>query len=145
MSYSDFDVRMKKYEYVTRNYLYTRTPVIIRVDGKAFHTFTKGLIRPFDEILSQSMQYTMEKMCENIQGCVLGYTQSDEISFVLVDYQTLETSPWFDYNIQKCTSVASSMATMYFNRYFGMLADISIENNGKDGRLYVNGLIYIGE
>ena len=74
MSYSAFDKRMKKYEYVTRTYLTTRTPAIIRIDGKAFHTFTRGFNKPFDNVLSDTMQATMKYLCQNIQGCVLGYT-----------------------------------------------------------------------
>lgn len=123
MGYSEFDKRMKKYEYVTRTYLTTRTPVIIRIDGKAFHTFTRGFKKPFDDILSESMQETMKYLCENIQGCVLGYTQSDEITLVLVDYRRIDTSAWFDYNVQKCASVAASMATMKFNQVFDKLAN----------------------
>lgn len=118
MGYSEFDKRMKKYEYVTRTYLTTRTPVIIRIDGKAFHTFTRGFQKPFDGVLSTTMQRTMKYLCENIQGCVFGYTQSDEITLVLVDYKKIDTSAWFDYNIQKCASIAASMATMAFNKYF---------------------------
>lgn len=114
----DLGKRMKKYEHVTRNYLTTRTPVIIRIDGKSFHTFTKGFQKPFDEILVRTMQDTMKYLCENIQGCVLGYTQSDEITLVLVDYKKLNSDAWFDYNIQKCVSIAASMATMAFNKYF---------------------------
>lgn len=118
MKYGAFDKRMKKYEFVSRHYLTTRTPVIIRIDGKAFHTFTRGFQRPFDDVLSKTMQETMKYLCENIQGCVLGYTQSDEITLVLVDYKNIDTSAWFDYNIQKCASVAASMATLAFNKFF---------------------------
>lgn len=110
--------RMKQYEYVTRNYLTRKLPVIIRLDGKAFHSFTRGFKRPFDEIFVKSMQDTMQYLCENIQGCVLGYTQSDEITLVLVDYQSREASAWFDNNIQKMASVSASMATLAFNRFF---------------------------
>lgn len=113
-----FGDRMKKYEYVTRTHLVSRIPVIIRLDGKAFHTFTRGFKRPFDDILIETMQETMKYLCENIQGCVFGYTQSDEITLVLVDYKKLESSAWFDNNIQKMCSVASSMATLYFNKRF---------------------------
>lgn len=123
MKYEAFDKRMKKYEFVSRNYLTTRTPVIIRIDGKAFHTFTRGFQRPFDDVLSKTMQETMKYLCENIQGCVLGYTQSDEITLVLVDYKNIDTSAWFDYNIQKCASVAASMATMAFNKFFNNRAN----------------------
>ena len=110
--------RMKTYENVTRTYLTRRMPVIIRLDGKAFHTFTRGLKKPFDDIFAKSMQDTMKYLCENVQGCVLGYTQSDEITLVLVDYQDRDTSAWFDNNIQKMVSVSASMATMAFNNNF---------------------------
>ena len=99
-------------------------PVIIRIDGKAFHTFTRGFKRPFDEVLIKTMQETTKYLCENIQGCVLGYTQSDEITLVLVDYQKFETAAWFDYEVQKMCSIAASMATMEFNRRFEMNAEL---------------------
>jgi tRNA(His) 5'-end guanylyltransferase len=110
--------RMKKYEYITRTYLVPRMPVIIRLDGKAFHTFTRGFKRPFDEVLISTMQDTTKYLCENIQGCVLGYTQSDEVTLVLVDYKKLNSCAWFDNNIQKMCSIAASMATFAFNRFF---------------------------
>lgn len=111
--------RMKEYyEAIPKTKLMRRTPVIIRLDGKAFHTFTRGFNKPFDEVLIKSMQRTMQYLCENIQGCVLGYTQSDEITLILVDYQKLNSEAWFDYEVQKMCSVAASMATMAFNRFF---------------------------
>lgn len=110
--------RMKMYEGVAKTTLMKRVPVIIRIDGKAFHTFTKGFVRPFDDVLIKSMQETTLWLCENIQGCVLGYTESDEITLVLCDYQTYDTSAWFDYEVQKLCSIAASMATMQFNRRF---------------------------
>ena len=111
--------RMKSfYEQIPKTRLMRRTPVAIRIDGKAFHTFTKGMKKPFDDILLLSMQETMKFLCANIQGCVFGYTQSDEITLILIDYQTLTTSAWFDYEVQKMCSIAASMATMQFNRVF---------------------------
>lgn len=111
--------RMKKnYENITRSYLPRRIPVIIRLDGKSFHTFTKGMKKPFDNILTMTMQDTMKYLCEHIQGCVLGYTQSDEITLVLTDYATIKTDAWFDYNVQKMASIAASMATLAFNLSF---------------------------
>lgn len=115
--------RMKTYENVTRTYLTRKLPVIIRLDGKAFHSFTRGFKRPFDEILVKSMQETMKYLCENIQGCVLGYTQSDEITLVLVDYQSRESDSWFGNNILKMVSVSASMATLEFNRTFHALCN----------------------
>lgn len=110
--------RMKTYENVTRTHLTRRTPVIIRIDGKAFHTFTRGFVKPFDDILVETMQDTMKYLCENIEGCVLGYTQSDEITLVLCDYKKLTSQAWFDNNIQKICSISASMATLEFNRKF---------------------------
>lgn len=106
--------RMKGYESVPKIYLMRRTPVIIRLDGKAFHTFTRGFDKPFDEDFITAMQQTMKFLCESIQGCVLGYTQSDEITLVLCDYQKLNTDCWFGYGVQKMASVAASMATFAF-------------------------------
>lgn len=111
--------RMKhNYEEPSRTRLTRRMPVTIRIDGKAFHTFTKGLKKPFDDILSNSMQKTMLELCKNIQGCVLGYTQSDEITLILIDYKTLASDAWFDYEVQKMCSISASMATNYFNKAF---------------------------
>ena len=111
--------RMKEYyESVPKTKLMRRCLVAIRIDGKAFHTFTRGFQKPFDEILMTSMQETMKYLCKNIQGCVLGYTQSDEITLILQDYAKLDTCAWFDYEVQKMCSIAASMATMTFNKVF---------------------------
>lgn len=115
----DLGVRMKTfYEQIPKTKLMRRCPVALRIDRKAFHTFTRGFQKPFDEVLIKSMQETMKYLCENIQGCVLGYTQSDEITLILVDYKKLTSSAWFDYEVQKICSIAASMATMAFNKFF---------------------------
>ena len=117
--HDDLGTRMKEfYEQVPKTRLVRRMPVAIRIDGKAFHTFTRGFRKPFDHILIKTMQETTKYLCENIQGCVLGYTQSDEITLILVDYQKLTSSAWFDYEVQKLCSISASMATMVFNRVF---------------------------
>lgn len=122
--------RMKKYyENVSKTKLMRRTPVVIRIDGKAFHTFTRGFRKPFDIVLNKAMQETMKYLCENIQGCVLGYTQSDEITLILIDYQKLTTEAWFDYEVQKICSIAASMATMAFNKIFKKEAYLNYINN----------------
>ena len=111
--------RMKTfYEQVPKTRLVRRMPVAIRLDGKAFHTFTRGFQKPFDEVLGNAMVRTMEYLCKNIQGCVFAYQQSDEITLLLIDYQTLDTCAWFDYEIQKMCSISASMATIAFNKYF---------------------------
>ena len=111
--------RMKgNYENRSKTYLVRRMPVVIRLDGRSFHSFTKGFDKPFDKVMMGAMQQTTLMLCQNIQGCVFGYTQSDEITLVLVDYNTHETDAWFDYSVQKMCSVAASMCTLYFNKIF---------------------------
>jgi tRNA(His) 5'-end guanylyltransferase len=61
---------------------------------------------------------TMKFLCQNIQGCVFGYTQSDEISLILVDYKKLNSSAWYDNEVQKMCSVAASLCTLKFNEVF---------------------------
>lgn len=128
MSFSDeIGKRMKEnYETVFKTRLVRRMPVAIRIDGKAFHTFTKGFDKPFDRVLMTAMQETMKFLCENIQGCVLGYTQSDEITLILIDYENLNSSAWFNNEIQKICSISASMATLEFNRVFADLVEKDI-------------------
>ena len=116
--------RMKNnYENRAKTYLTRHMPVIIRLDGKAFHTFTRGMKKPYDEIFHNTMNATMKYLCENIQGCKIGYTQSDEITLLLTDYDTIDTDAWFDNNVQKICSVSASMATMAFNKALRKYAD----------------------
>lgn len=123
--------RMKKfYENRSKTYLTCRTPVIIRIDGCHFHTFTKGFKRPFDSILIKTMQETTKNLCENIQGCKLGYTQSDEISLLLTDYDNLTTYAWFGNSVQKICSVSAALATMYFNKNLMKIAENEISKDG---------------
>ena len=136
--HDDLGCRMKTfYEQIPKTKLMRRCPVAIRIDGKAFHTFTRGFHKPFDEVLIKSMQETMKYLCENIQGCVLGYTQSDEITLILVDYKKLTSSAWFDYEVQKICSIAASMATMAFNNIFSKYVgefdlELAYNDNGID-------------
>ncbi len=108
--------RMKRYESVPRTTLYSRTPVIIRIDGKAFHTFCHGAKKPYDDRIKEAMIETCQVLLKTVQNCKLIYTQSDEISLLLIDYEKLETSTWFDNDLQKITSVSASVATMAFNK-----------------------------
>lgn len=118
MDRSDLAERMKGYETRNRYYLQRRMPVILRLDMRAGHSFTKGFERPFDEIFIKSMQETAKYLCENIQNCKLSYQQSDEITLLLVDYDKLNTDCFFDYRVDKLCSIAASMATMTFNKAF---------------------------
>lgn len=119
MSYDTLDDRMKNaYEYRYRMYLPDRIPVILRLDGKAFHSFTRGLKKPFDALFIKTMQDTMEYLCSNIQGCKFGYVESDEISLCLWSWSKNESDAWFGNNLQKMVSISASMAGVAFNKYW---------------------------
>lgn len=116
MEKSALGTRMKEnYENRTRFSLPLRSYTVIRVDGKAFKTYTKRLIRPFDSGFVEDMNITAKYLCKNIMGAKLAYVQSDEISILLTDFETISTEAWFDNNLQKMASVSASMATRAFN------------------------------
>lgn len=109
--------RMKKdYENRTRISLPRRSYTIIRLDGKAFHTYTKGLKRPFDDTFMNYMDETAKYLCKNIMNAKFAFVQSDEISILLSDFDHINTGAWYDNNLQKMCSVSASMATSSFNK-----------------------------
>ena len=137
MDASDLAERMKGYAKRNRYYLQRRMPVILRLDMRAGHSFTKGFERPFDEVFIKSMQETAQYLCENIQNCKLSYQQSDEITLLLVDYDKLNTDCFFDYRVDKLCSIAASMATMAFNNIFSKYEkefdlELAYNDNGID-------------
>lgn len=108
--------RMKSnYENRCKHYLIRRMPVVVRVDGKAFHTYCRGLNRPFDGNFSDSMVNSASVLAEQMQGFKAAYVQSDEASFLLTDYDELSTEAWFGYSKSKIESVSSSIMTAHFN------------------------------
>lgn len=112
----DLGDRIKgNYEDRTRIQLPRRTNTIIRIDGKAFHTYTRKLEKPYDMGLVADMEETMNALVRHIQGAKLGYVQSDEISILVTDYDAQETDAWFDGNIQKMCSISASAAAAHFN------------------------------
>ena len=136
MKYTSLDVRMKRYEVVSDVVLMRRTPVILRFDGSHFHTYTRGFEKPFDNVMMETMQRTMEALCNDIQGAVFGYTQSDEITIVLCDYKTLETSAWFDNRLEKLCSVGASKASRYFNKFFIEVTEKAYNNKEVTDKMY---------
>jgi tRNA(His) 5'-end guanylyltransferase len=107
--------RMKEnYEFRARHYLTRRTPVIVRVDGRAFHTLTKSYAKPFDLRFCASMQRAATDLFKLMQGCKMAYIQSDEASFVMTDYDTLNTEAWFDYKQSKIESVSAGHMSAAF-------------------------------
>lgn len=108
--------RMKSYENTWRNYLPPHFPVIIRIDGKSFHSFAKGCEKPFDRDIELLMDATAFELCRKIDTVQIAYIQSDEISLLLHPYKRLNSQPWFGNNIQKMVSISAATATASFNR-----------------------------
>lgn len=123
--HDDLGNRMKEYESRNRYFLQKRIPVVIRLDMRAGHTYTRGFGRPFDDIFIAAMQNTAKYLCENIQNVKLSYQQSDEITLVLVDYDKLNTECFFEYRVDKLCSIVASMATMAFNKAIEDAADLA--------------------
>lgn len=113
----DIGDRMKaSYELRSRHYLTSRVPVVVRVDGRAFHTYTRGMDRPFDGRFMDAMVSAAREVAGEMQGFKAAYIQSDEASFLLTDYDTLDTSPWFGYVQSKVETISASIMTAAFNR-----------------------------
>jgi tRNA(His) guanylyltransferase len=108
--------RMKKYENVTRYILPPRTYTLLRVDGRAFHTWTRGLHKPYDLQLMSCMDAAAVALCEAIANTRFAFVQSDEISLLATDFATEATAPWFDGVIQKWASVSAAIAGAAFNK-----------------------------
>lgn len=127
--------RCKKYESVYERYFLPKTPIIIRVDGKAFHTWTKGCGKPFDQPLITCMFESAKEVAKQMQGCRALYAQSDEVTFVLTDDSTLESQHWFGGRQNKIESVTAAMMTAYFNKNWLE----NIRTNYQNGFFDING------
>lgn len=139
MSGDSLGDRMKSYESISRNKLMCRTPVILRLDGKAFHSYTKQRAFkdavPFSNILKNCFTFTTDTIIRNIQGSRLAFFQSDEVSILITDWKKLNTSAWFDYVTQKMTSVAASIFTYHFNNWMYKM-DVNIHPAFFDARVF---------
>lgn len=142
MSNDSLGDRMKSYEDVFRLHLPIRMPVILRIDGKAFHSYTHGCKKPVDQGLVDCMNLTAMELCKQIQGCQLAYVQSDEISLLLNNYKELDTQSWFDNNIQKMVSISASIASVTFteNSYQIWGFHDNAEGTGFEGMGYTSAI-----
>jgi tRNA(His) guanylyltransferase len=120
--------RMKFYEaQATAQYLQPFVPWIIRLDGRAFHTFTRGFNKPFDTDLIRIMQQTTEHLVKATNACI-GYTQSDEITLVLYT-DAPGTQLFFDGRRDKINSILAAICSVYFsNRMEDVVNKINSEH-----------------
>lgn len=147
MNHDALGDRMKNYEYSFRNYLPNRLPIIVRVDGSHFHSYTKKCKKPFDDKLIEVMNDVAAFLCENIHGAQVAYVQSDEISVLINNYTTLHSQSWFNNNIQKMASVSAGMASAKFTansykiwgfeEFEGILSDAVIKPAYFDSRAFI--------
>jgi tRNA(His) guanylyltransferase len=115
----DLGRRMKQdYEDALRLVLPRRAYLVIRIDGRGFHTFTKNLERPYSRKLADALDQAAIGLCQEMIGCRFAYGQSDEYSFLLTDFEKENAALWFDGNVQKIVSVSASLFTAHFNRAF---------------------------
>lgn len=129
---SSLGIRMKGYEGACSTTLSGRMPVIIRVDGKAFHTYTRGAKRPFDAGLIETMNDAALELCKQVQGAQLAYVQSDEISVLVHGYKKLESTPWFDNAVQKMVSIASAISSVTFTQNSWKIWGSQVSPSGDD-------------
>jgi tRNA(His) 5'-end guanylyltransferase len=115
----DLEYRMKAYEAATEMVLPLRAPVILRVDGRAFHTLTRGLDTPFDAEFAAAIDAVAGELMREVQNARCAYIQSDEVSVLLVDYNRFDSQQWFGGNIQKMTSISAGIASVAFTAEFG--------------------------
>lgn len=125
--------RIKSYEQVSKYKLLPKSPLFIRIDGKAFHTFTKGCNKPFDLTLVNAMIYAAEMTAKQMSGFQLAYIQSDEATFMLTDYESHRTQGWFGYELNKVVSISASAFTAYFNSYWFNYKEAQHGYEGTDG------------
>lgn len=133
--------RQKAYEAVYKQTLVQKAPIVIRIDGKAFHSFTKKMAKPFDDLIIDTMQKTMLELCKDLATCKFGYTQSDEITLVCICDDVIKTEGLFKYKAQKIISIVASKATKYFNKIFYENVQ-KLENNPKEYKNVVDINIY---
>ena len=110
--------RIKRYEKTFHYMALKRMPLMIRVDGRAFHTFTKHLSKPFDDTLINSMYHSALMVASEMQGFKVAYVQSDEVTLLLTDYDTIETQGWFDYDLSKIISLSAALMSVHFFNSF---------------------------
>lgn len=133
--------RLKALEKQYRTVLPDNSYAVIRVDGKGFSRYTRGLDRPFDAKFTADMQATALFLCENVEGAQAAYTQSDEISVIISDLTGSRTQRWFGGQIQKIVSTTAALATAKFNRLRPEVDELAVFDgrthhlDGQDGVL----------
>ena len=110
---TNLETRMKNYENKIK--LPEHLPVIVRIDGKAFHTLTRSMQKPFDSKFIELMNNVGTVLCKEVQNCRMVYIQSDEISLILHNKES-NSQHYFGGKRDKINSVLATKLSLFFNR-----------------------------
>jgi tRNA(His) 5'-end guanylyltransferase len=110
--------RIKGYERVFNHSALKRMPLMIRVDGRDFHTLLKYSPKPFDSVFIKAMIASSLQLAKSMQGFKVAYVQSDEVTFCITDYDTIKTQGWFDYDLSKIISMSAAIMSVEFNHNY---------------------------
>ena len=117
MRFNTLKERMEYFRGLTDYKLMPKSYVLVMLDGRSFsHLIKNKFKKPFDNDFIGMMNETTRYLCENIEGCKFGYTQSDEISLVLTDFENENTESFFGFRLTKMLPIISSLATGKFNQ-----------------------------
>lgn len=117
MQFKNLEDKCLYYRSLTDYKLLPNSYVLVMVDGRSFsHMIKNKFQKPFDDEFIRMMNETAQYVCKNIQGCKFAYVQSDEISFVLTDFDTPTTDAFFSNRLSKMQSIIASLATARFNQ-----------------------------
>jgi len=119
MNFKNLKEKCNYYRDLTDYRILPNSNILVMLDGKNFSTLVKNHFKkPFDDDFIDMMNKTAKFLCNNVQGVKFAYTQSDEISLLITDYDTQETDTPFGGRLCKLQSILASLATSEFNRQF---------------------------
>ena len=124
MFFKNLKEKCEFYRSLTDYKLMPNSYVLAMVDGHCFSKMIKNKFdKPFDDMFIKMMNETAKYLCENIQGAKFAYTQSDEISILITDFDTPMTDSFFGFRLCKMQSLIAAMATAKFNQIYVKLVN----------------------
>jgi len=118
MDNDTFARRMRDMQQNSDTRLPTKGYSILQLDGKAFHTWTRGLNIPFDAKFVEAMDAVAGLLAQKISNVKFAYVQSDEISLLMTDFENDKTEAYYANRIQKVVSTSAGLASAFMTREF---------------------------
>lgn len=113
--------RISSYQEAAAHKLLGKLPIIMVVNGRSFSKLTSLLDKPFSNLIAECMCSTLLRLTQEVDGAIFGYSFNDEMVIIARNDQNLDTAPWYDNDIQKISSIVSSISTLHFNNYANSL------------------------